>query len=49
VVRVYDLHATILRALGLDHERPTYPHAGREDSLTDPSVTKARVVPELLA
>jgi hypothetical protein len=49
VVRVYDLHATILRALGLDHERLTYPHAGREDSLTDPSVTKARVVPELLA
>jgi hypothetical protein len=48
-VRVIDLHATLLHALGLDHERLTYPHAGREDSLTDVSVTKARVIPELLA
>jgi hypothetical protein len=49
VVRVPDLHATLLRALGLDHERLTYPHAGRDDSLTDAGVTKARLVPELLA
>jgi hypothetical protein len=48
-VRVIDLHATLLHALGLDHERLTYPHAGREDSLTDVGVTKARVIPELLA
>jgi hypothetical protein len=48
-VRVVDLQATLLHALGLDHERLTYPHAGREDSLTDAGVTKARVVPELLA
>jgi hypothetical protein len=48
-VRVLDLHATLLHALGLDHERLTYPHAGREDSLTDVGVTKARVIPELLA
>jgi hypothetical protein len=49
VVRVCDLHATLLRALGLDHLRLTYPHEGREDSLTDSAVTKARVIPELLA
>jgi hypothetical protein len=48
-VRVVDLQATLLHALGLDHERLTYPHAGREDSLTDAGVTKARVIPELLA
>ena len=48
VVRVPDLHATLLHAFGLDHERLTYPHAGREDSLTDAGVTKARLVPELL-
>ncbi|HJT77847.1 MAG TPA: DUF1501 domain-containing protein, partial [Gemmataceae bacterium] len=48
-VRVVDLHATLLHALGLDHERLTYPHAGREDSLTDAGVTKARVVPALFA
>jgi hypothetical protein len=46
---VPDLHATLLHALGLDHERLTYPHAGREDSLTDPSVSHARVVEALLA
>src|SRR5204863_1937738 len=49
VVRVYDLHATLLSALGLDHRRLTYPHEGRNDSLTDVDVTKARVVPGLLA
>jgi hypothetical protein len=48
-VRVPDLHATLLHALGLDHERLTYPHAGREDSLTDPGVSHARVVEALLA
>src|SRR4029077_11184489 len=48
VVRVVDLQATLLHALGLDHRRLTYPHDGRDDSLTDIDVTKARVVPELL-
>lgn len=48
VVRVPDLHATLLHVLGLDHERLTYPHAGRDDSLTDASVTKAQVIPQLL-
>lgn len=48
-VSVHDLHATLLHALGLDHSRLTYPHDGRDDSLTDVDVTKARVVRELLA
>src|SRR5207237_7435684 len=38
VVRVADLHATLLHALGLDHEQLTYPHDGRADSLTDAGV-----------
>src|SRR5206468_9780021 len=49
VVRVADLHATLLHALGLDHEQLTYPHEGREDSLTDAAVTRAQVVADLLA
>jgi hypothetical protein len=49
VVRVADLHATLLRALGLDHTRLTFPHEGRDDSLTDVTVTNAEVVPELFA
>ncbi|HET6327424.1 MAG TPA: DUF1501 domain-containing protein [Planctomycetaceae bacterium] len=49
VVRVHDLHATLLDALGLDHERLTYPHDGRDDSLTDSPVTNAEVIESLLA
>jgi hypothetical protein len=45
---VHDLHATLLRALGLDHKRLTYPHDGRPSSLTDVAITKAQLVPELL-
>jgi hypothetical protein len=49
VVRVGDLHATLLHALGLDHTRLTFPHEGRPDTLTDYEVTHARVVDALLA
>ena len=35
VVTVYDLHATVLHLLGLDHERLTYYHNGLERRLTD--------------
>jgi len=49
VVRVGDLHATLLHALGLDHTRLTYPHEGRDDTLTDSGVTNADVVQALLA
>lgn len=48
VVTVHDLQATLLHALGLDHRRLTYPHEGRDDSLTDAEVTHARVIPALL-
>jgi hypothetical protein len=34
---IHDLHATILHALGLDHERLTYNHLGRDFRLTDVS------------
>jgi hypothetical protein len=35
VATIYDLHATILRILGLDHERLTFYHNGIERRLTD--------------
>jgi len=34
-VHLHDLHATVLALLGLDHERLTYFHQGREERLTD--------------
>ena len=34
-VHVHDFHATILHLLGLDHERLTFRHAGRDYRLTD--------------
>jgi hypothetical protein len=34
-VHVHDLHATLLYLLGLDHERLTFRHAGRDFRLTD--------------
>jgi hypothetical protein len=34
-VHMHDLHATLLYALGLDHEKLTYRHAGRDFRLTD--------------
>ncbi len=48
-VSVPDLFATILYQLGLDHTRLVYTHQGREESLTDVAVSRARVVGELLA
>jgi len=45
-VHVHDLHATILRLLGFDHEKLTYRHAGRDFRLTD---VQGRVVQELIA
>lgn len=34
-VHIYDLQATMLHCLGLDHERLTFHHAGRDFRLTD--------------
>jgi hypothetical protein len=45
-VDVHDLHATILHLLGLDHEKLTYRHNGRDFRLTDVS---GRVIKEVLA
>ena len=45
-VTMPDFHATILALLGLDHERLTFRHAGRDHRLTDVS---GRVVREILA
>ena len=36
-VSVHDLHATLLYAMGLDHEKLTYPFGGRDYRLTDVS------------
>jgi hypothetical protein len=41
---VHDLHATILHLLGLDHERLTYRHTGRDYRLTDVSGSVMRGV-----
>ena len=34
-ISVNDFHATILHLLGLDHEKLTYLHSGRDERLTD--------------
>jgi hypothetical protein len=34
-VHVHDLHATIFRLLGIDHEKLTYRYSGRDFRLTD--------------
>jgi hypothetical protein len=44
-VHMHDLHATLLWFLGLDHERLTYRHAGRDFRLTD---VYGRVVKEIM-
>jgi hypothetical protein len=46
IVHVHDLHATILRLLGLDHLRLTYKYQGRDFRLTDVAGT---VVGSILA
>jgi len=45
-VHMHDLHATLLYALGLDHEKLTYRHAGRDFRLTD---VYGNVVHDILA
>ncbi len=45
-VHMHALHATLLHALGLDHERLTYRHAGRDFRLTD---VHGKVVHDVLA
>lgn len=45
-VHIHDLHATILHALGLDHERLTFRYSGRDFRLTD---VAGKVVHEIFA
>ena len=45
-VHYHDLHATLLHLLGMDHERLTFRHAGRDFRLTD---IHGRVVHDILA
>jgi uncharacterized protein (DUF1501 family) len=45
-VHVHDLHATMLRLMGLDHKRLTYRYAGRDFRLTD---VHGRIIDEVLA
>lgn len=46
VCDMHDLHATILRLVGLDHERLTYRYSGRDFRLTD---VRGNVIKEVLA
>ncbi len=43
-VHVHDLHATLLHLMGLDHERLTYRHNGRDERLTDVAGHVARSI-----
>ena len=46
VTYCYDLHATVLHLLGIDHERLTFRHNGSDRRLTD---VHGRVIPQILA
>jgi hypothetical protein len=46
VATIYDLHATVLHLLGLDHERLSYYHNGIERRLTD---VHGHVIREILS
>jgi hypothetical protein len=48
IVNCPSLLATLMHQLGIDHTRLSYPHQGRDETLTDPAVTGAHVVGELL-
>jgi arylsulfatase A-like enzyme len=45
-VHMHDLHATLLHLLGMDHEKLTFRHAGRDYRLTD---VHGHVVKEIFA
>jgi Protein of unknown function (DUF1501) len=45
-VHLHDIHATLLALMGMDHERLTYFHQGRDERLTD---VFGRVVREVMA
>lgn len=43
-MHIHDLHATVLKLLGLDHEKLTYAYAGRHFRLTDVAGTVANEI-----
>jgi arylsulfatase A-like enzyme len=43
---IHDWHATVLHLLGLDHEKLTYRHAGRDFRLTD---VKGQAIHEIIS
>ena len=45
-VHIHDFHATLLAALGFDHEKLTFRHQGRDFRLTD---VYGNVVKEILS
>jgi uncharacterized protein (DUF1501 family) len=45
-MHVHDVHATLLHLLGLNHERLTFRHQGRDERLTD---VAGRVIEQVLA
>lgn len=45
-VEVHDLHATVLHQLGMDHEKLTFRHAGRDFRLTD---VHGRIIDDIIA
>lgn len=45
-VEVHDLHATVLHQMGIDHERLTFRHAGRDFRLTD---VHGRILQDIIA
>jgi hypothetical protein len=45
-VHIHDLHATMMHCMGIDHERLTYRHQGRDHRLTD---VHGKVVRKILA
>ena len=46
VVDTYDLHATVLHLMGLDHLKTTFIHNGRSER---PTVVYGKVIKEILA
>lgn len=48
-VSVPDMIATLLRQLGLDHQKVQYPHGGRIETPSDVTVTGAKPVLDLIA
>ncbi|MCH2200422.1 MAG: DUF1501 domain-containing protein [Fuerstiella sp.] len=46
LVTIHDIHATVLHQMGVDHERLTYRHSGRDQRLTD---VHGRILQEILS